>query len=109
MTGVDTPEVRARLLEPQSIVWPAGPYSVEIAGRELTIGDVYAVHPQATAINGKEAIAALDAGQAEGFQVHSTRRGSLLLPHPRKRATQEIPRRYCAVDLVWSRPARRHR
>ncbi len=70
MTGTDIPEVRAPLLEPQSIVWPAGPYAVEIAGRELTIGDVYAVHPQATAINGHEAIAALDAGHAEGFQVH---------------------------------------
>jgi hypothetical protein len=70
MTGVDTPEVRAPLLEPQSIVWPAGPYAVEIAGRELTIGDVYALHTQATAINGNEAIAALDAANAEGFEVH---------------------------------------
>ena len=97
MTGVDTPEVRARLLEPQSIVWPAGPYSVEIAGRELTIGDVYAVHPQATAINGKEAIAALDAGQAEGFQVH-VRPGEdpyfyLTLANG---PPEEIPRRYLA-------------
>lgn len=25
------------------IVWPAGPYVVTVAGRELTIGDVYAV------------------------------------------------------------------
>ncbi|BBY28880.1 hypothetical protein MSEDJ_29760 [Mycolicibacterium sediminis] len=70
MTGVDTPEVRAPLLGPQSIVWPAGPYAVEIAGRELTIGDVYALHTQATAINGDEAIANLDAGNAEGFEVH---------------------------------------
>ena len=70
MTGADTPEVRAPLLGPQSIVWPAGPYAVEIAGHELAIGDVYAVHPQATAINGDEAIAALDAGDAEGFEVH---------------------------------------
>lgn len=69
MTGVDTPEIRAPLLEPQSIVWPAGPYAVEIAGRELIIGEVYAVHPQVTAINGDEAIAALDAGRADGFQV----------------------------------------
>ncbi|OBB73657.1 hypothetical protein [Mycobacterium sp. 852014-52144_SCH5372336] len=69
MTGVDTPEVRAPLLQPQSIVWPAGPYAVEIAGRELLIGDVYALHTQATAINGDEAIAALDAGNAEGFEV----------------------------------------
>ena len=70
LTGMDTPEIRARMLEPQSIVWPAGPHTVAIAGRELTIGDVYALHTQATAINGDEAIAALDAANAEGFEVH---------------------------------------
>jgi hypothetical protein len=70
MTGNDTPEVRASLWEPRSIVWPAGPYAVTVDGRELTIGDVYAVHPAATAINADEAIAALDAGAAQGFQVH---------------------------------------
>lgn len=70
MTGVDTADVRAPLLGPQSIVWPAGPYAVEIAGRELNIGDVYALHTQATAINADEAIAALDASNAEGFEVH---------------------------------------
>lgn len=70
MTGVDGPEIRAPLLDSQSIVWPAGPYAVEIGGRELTIGDVYVVHPQATAINGDEAISALDAGDADGFEVH---------------------------------------
>jgi len=43
---------------------------VEIAGRELAVGDVYALHTQATAINGDEAIAALDAGNAKGFEVH---------------------------------------
>ena len=70
MTGNDTPEVRASLWEPRSIVWPAGPYAVTVDGRELTIGDLYAVHPAATAINADEAIAALDAGAAQGFQVH---------------------------------------
>lgn len=70
MTGADTPEVRAQLTEPRPIVWPAGPYAVTAAGRELIIGDVYAVHPQATAINGEKAIAALDAGEAQGFHVH---------------------------------------
>ena len=64
------PEVRASLREPRSIVWPAGPYAVTVDGRELTIGDVYAVHPAATTINADEAIAALDAGAAQGFQVH---------------------------------------
>lgn len=70
MTGLDTPQVRAAFEGPQSIVWPAGQYTVEIAGRQLPIGDVYALHTQATAINGDEAIAALDAGNAENFEVH---------------------------------------
>jgi hypothetical protein len=69
MTGVDTPEVRGSLQRPRSIVWPAGPYSVSVAGRDMVIGDVYAVHPSATAVNGDDAIAALDAGVAQGFQV----------------------------------------
>ncbi|WP_304116024.1 hypothetical protein [Mycolicibacterium bacteremicum] len=70
MTGADTPAVRAPLQEPQSIVWPAGQYTLRLAGRELSIGDVYALHTQATAVNGDEAIAALDSGSAEGFEVH---------------------------------------
>lgn len=70
MTGGDAPEVRASLLEPQSIAWPAGPYAVEIAGRQIIIGDVFTLHKQATPINGDEAIAALEAGNAEGFEVH---------------------------------------
>ena len=36
----------------------AGPFVVVVDGRELTIGDVYAVHPAATPINGDEATAA---------------------------------------------------
>jgi hypothetical protein len=102
MTGTDTPEVRAALLEPQSIVWPAGPYVVEIAGRELTIGDVYAVHPRATAINGDEAIAALNAGDGEGFQVRF-RPGDdpyfylTLASGP----PEDIPRRYLAQWTLY--------
>lgn len=69
MTGIDSSEVRDSLSGPRSIVWPAGPYAVTIDGRELLIGDVYVVHPQATAINADEAIAALDADEAEGFEV----------------------------------------
>lgn len=70
MTGHDTPEVRTALRGPRSIMWPAGSHAVTVSGRELTIGDVYAVHPAATAINADEAIAALDAGEAQDFEVH---------------------------------------
>lgn len=70
MNGNDTPQVRAVLRrEPQSIVWPAGPHRVTLGDRELTIGDVYAVHPAATAVNVDEALAALEAGEADGFEV----------------------------------------
>lgn len=70
MTGQDTPELRSALQAPRSIVWPAGPHVVTVGERELMIGDVYAVHPAATPINPDEAIAALDAGDAQGFEVH---------------------------------------
>ena len=35
-------------------------------GKTLTIGDVYVIHPRATAVNGDEA---LDAGTADNFAV----------------------------------------
>lgn len=70
LVGIDSPELRASLRQPHEIVWPAGPYAVTIAGRELIVGDVYAVHPQAIVTNGEEAFAALDAGEAQGFHVH---------------------------------------
>ncbi|MCV7384401.1 hypothetical protein [Mycolicibacter longobardus] len=100
MTGTDTPAIRARLLEPQPLVWPVGPHTVEVAGRELVIGDVCWVHPQATAINGNEAVAALDSGQAEGFEVRF-RPGDdpyfyLTLAN---RSREEISQRYLAL---WS-------
>lgn len=69
MTGHDAPEVRAMLTGPQSIIWPAGPHLITIGGRELLIGDVYVVHPAATANNAAEALAALDASEAQGFSV----------------------------------------
>ncbi|WP_198966099.1 hypothetical protein [Mycobacterium shottsii] len=81
------------------------------------IGDVYAVHPAATAINVDAALAALDAGQANGFSV-DFRPGDdpyfylTLADVPR----QEIAGRYLAQwtltgiqqpgvpDLDWSEP-----
>lgn len=70
MTGNDSPEVRASLSETRSIVWPAGPFAVIVDDRELTIGDVYAMHPAATPINGEDAIDALNVGEAHNFEVH---------------------------------------
>lgn len=72
MNGEDSPELRTQLTRPQQqIVWPVGAYAETIDGRELHIGDVYAVHPRAVILNGKDAIAALDSGQANEFHVIS--------------------------------------
>lgn len=70
MTGEDSARLRQSLTKPWMMQQTADqPYAVEIAGRVLTIGDVYVVHPEATAINGEEAIAALDAREAANFPV----------------------------------------
>jgi hypothetical protein len=70
MTGATSLDLRDQLSAPRFAVWRAAdPYSVDVAGREFVIGNIYAIHPRATAINAPEAIAALDAGTAEGFHV----------------------------------------
>ena len=72
MSGEDSSELRSQLTRgQQQIVWPVGAYTEVIDGRELFIGDVYAVHPRAVILNGHEAIAALDSGKANEFQVIS--------------------------------------
>ena len=112
---VERPSGRPRspraLLDSQSIVWPAGPYAVEICGRKLAIGDVYAVHPQATAINGDESDRSSDAGDAEDFEVHF-RPGDdpyfyLTLANEPPEAI--LRRSLRAMDSVGSRRARRLR
>ncbi|MGA5540786.1 hypothetical protein ACPCIR_02955 [Mycobacterium sp. NPDC051198] len=70
MTGEDTPGVRNALQNPWMVaIQAAEPYAVTIDGRTLTIGDVYVIHPRATALNGDDALDALDAGDAESFAV----------------------------------------
>ncbi|WP_078312384.1 MULTISPECIES: hypothetical protein [unclassified Mycobacterium] len=69
LTGADTPETRASLQETRAILWDAGNYVLSVAGRDIPIGPVYVTHPAARTINGAEAIAALDAGNADGFEV----------------------------------------
>jgi len=70
LSGADTPELREQLRRPRFVVWRLPqPHVVNIGGRELVIGDVYAIHPHATVVNADAAIAALDTGTATGFQV----------------------------------------
>ena len=59
------------LPKPIRVAWRAGdPYTVKVGDKVLTIGDVYAVHHAAVPNNADEAIAALKAGEGDGFQVH---------------------------------------
>lgn len=70
MTGVDAPNVRQALRRPWMLAKEAEqPYVVKIDGKALTIGNVYVIHPEATVLNGEDAIKALDDGAAENFAV----------------------------------------
>jgi len=70
MTGECSPTVRNALENPWMLAMrSAEPYVVTIDGKTLSIGQVWVTHPKATAINGDDAIKALDAGTAEDFAV----------------------------------------
>ncbi|WP_395307965.1 hypothetical protein V4U86_21635 [Mycobacterium sp. AMU20-3851] len=70
MTGVDAPNVRQALREPWMLAKQAErPFAVKISGKTLTVGNVHVIHPRATAVNGGDALEALDAGTAENFAV----------------------------------------
>ena len=70
LAGDDSPKLREVLSRPSQVHSKiADTYVVKVANKTLPIGQVYAVHPKATATNGEEAIAALDAGTATKFPV----------------------------------------
>jgi len=70
MTGMDSPSDRNALQNPWMLAMKtAEPYAVTIDSKTLTVGQVWVMHPQAIAINGQDAISALDAGTAEDFVV----------------------------------------
>lgn len=68
LSGEDSPEIRKRLIDPTHVEAPID-YSFTIGGRLIELGTVIVFHPNARAINGKEALLALDAGTGKGFVV----------------------------------------
>ncbi|MFF7216848.1 hypothetical protein ACFZAU_41110 [Streptomyces sp. NPDC008238] len=70
LNGDDHPALRAALSgEPQSVRVLDPQFTLTLAGRTLSLGEVMAFHTQVVAEDGPAALAALDAGQAEGQRV----------------------------------------
>ncbi|MDX3357667.1 hypothetical protein PV703_31110 [Streptomyces sp. ME01-24h] len=70
LNGDDHPALRAVLSgEPQSVRVLDPQFTLTLAGRTLPLGEVMAFHTQVVAEDGPAALAALDAGQAEGRRV----------------------------------------
>lgn len=70
LDGQDNEELRRDLATPRTLVQKMpGDHEITIGGKTLTIGPVYVIDPAATPVNGADAIAALDRGEAEDFVV----------------------------------------
>ena len=70
LTGHDSPALRELLTSGGHVSFTAKEFSFTVGTKELVLSNVLVFHPRATAVNGDEAIDALEAGQGEGFQVH---------------------------------------
>lgn len=68
MAGTDSPEVRTSLTDTTPIHVPM-PYTFPLGDRTIDLGTVTVFHNTAQAVNGAEALQALDAGTAAGFEV----------------------------------------
>ena len=75
MAGTDSPEVRTGLTNPIPFQIPL-PYVFPLGNRTIDLGTVTIYHNAAQAINGAEALQALDTGTATGFQVQLEPTGS---------------------------------
>jgi hypothetical protein len=64
-----TPKLRGILTQRQRIHWPAGSYTVTIAGREFELGQATAFHPEAWVQNGTLALTALEQGEAPSDEL----------------------------------------
>ncbi|MFD7008121.1 hypothetical protein [Rhodococcus jostii] len=69
LVGNDSPRIRLLLEEGGHIGFTVKDFTLRLGARELNLGDVYVFHHSAVAINGEEALKALDAGDAQGFRV----------------------------------------
>lgn len=68
MAGTDSPEVRTSLTETTPVHIPV-PYTFPLGKRTIELGTVTVFHNTTQAVNGAEALQALDAGTAIGFEV----------------------------------------
>lgn len=68
MAGTDSPEIRTSLIEPTPIQVQL-PYAFPLGTRTVELGTVTIFHNAARATNSAEALCALDAGTAAGFEV----------------------------------------
>ncbi|MBY4036346.1 hypothetical protein HQO38_01110 [Rhodococcus fascians] len=75
MAGPDSPELRASLTDAAPVQIPV-PYAFRLGERTIDLGTVTIYHHAARAINGEDALQALDAGTATGFEVHFEARDS---------------------------------
>lgn len=75
MAGTDSPEIRNSLTGMTPVKLPA-PYTFPLGDRMIDLGEVIIFHRTARAINGAEALQALDAGTAAGFEVQFEPSGS---------------------------------
>jgi hypothetical protein len=70
LDGEDSEELRRDLMSPRTFVQKmSGDHEIAVGGRRMSIGPVYVIDPEAMPVNGADAIAALDRGEAEGFVV----------------------------------------
>lgn len=70
LTGSDTPELRQMLSgDGEYVSFGVSSWTFDFGAKELTLKDLQAFHPKTRAVNGAEAITALNAGTAQGFRV----------------------------------------
>jgi hypothetical protein len=70
LNGSDSPELRQLLRgDGVGLKIEQDSFTITVADRELNLGTVALYHMRSHALNGQEAISALDAGTAEGFEV----------------------------------------
>lgn len=68
MSGADTPEIRKQLSEIMPLSMTVN-YSFRLGNRTIELGPATVCHNAVRAVNGSDAIAALNAGTAEKFEV----------------------------------------
>lgn len=71
LSGSDSPELQALIRGPRQVIHQANdPHVLSIGGRELVVGPVYVINPEAVPINADDAAAALEeVGELNGIYL----------------------------------------